>query len=210
MISTDQIKKLREMTGVSVMQCRKALEDAKGDMDKALILLRKKGAEVAAKKGDRKLGAGAIQAYVHATGTVGAMVELLCETDFVSGNEGFKTLGYDIAMHITATNPEFLKREDIPKEAREKAKEVFEKEAKGPSTGSTKLTSSKLGAGKSAAMKEKIVEGKLNAYFKDKILLEQDFIKNPELTINALVEQAIQKFGEKIEISRFVRFAVTK
>jgi elongation factor Ts len=204
MITTEQIKQLREKTGISVMQCQKALEEAKGDMDKAFILLKKKGAEIASKKGDRKVGAGVVQAYIHATGSVGAMVELLCETDFVSGNDGFKTLAYDIAMHIAASNPEFLKTDNIPADIKEKAREVFEKEAKSSSAGSKKLGASK----KPAGLKEKIIEGKLAAYFKDKVLLEQDFIKRPEITIKALIEEGIQKFGEKIEIGRFSRFAV--
>ncbi len=192
MISTDQIKQLRETTGVSVMQCRKALEDAKGDMEKALVILRKKGADVVAKKADRSLGAGTIVAYIHSNGTVGAMVELSSETDFVSGNEEFKRLAYDIAMHIAASKPEYLKKEDIKETDKKKAEEVFEKEAEG----------------KPKAMQAKIVAGKLDAYFKDRILLEQNFIKNPDVTIGDLISGAVQKFGEKIEIARFVRFGV--
>lgn len=194
MISTEDVKKLRDMTGISVMQCRKALEEAGGNFDKAVVILRKRGAEVAAKKADRTLGAGVVASYIHATGTVGTMVELYCETDFVSGNEEFKKLAYDIAMHIAASNPEFLKAEDITEDARNLAKEVFAKEVQG----------------KPEAMKEKILEGKLKSYFSDKVLLEQPFIKNPELTIRTLVDNAIQKFGEKIEIGRFVRFSIKR
>ncbi len=189
-ITTEQIKKLRDQTGISVMQCKKALEEAKGDMEKALILLRKKGAEVAAKKGDRVIGAGTIASYIHSNGLVGAMVELSSETDFVANNEEFKKLAHDIAMHITATKPEYLKKEDITPEVRQKATEVFAEEVKG----------------KPENIKEKILEGKLNSYFGERILLEQPYIKNPDVTIGGLIESAILKFGEKIEVSRFSRF----
>lgn len=191
-ITTEQVKELRDQTGISIMQCKKALEEANGDMEKALIILRKKSGELAAKKGDRTFAAGTVQAYIHATGTVGAMVELVCETDFVSGNDEFKALARDIAMHVTASNPKFLKTTDIDENARAKAKEVFAEEVKG----------------KPADMQEKILEGKLAAYFADQVLLNQPFIKNPELTIEALIQNAVQKFGEKIEIARFLRYAV--
>ena len=192
MVTTDVIKQLRDETGVSVMQCKKALEEAGGDVAKAIVILKKKGADAAAKKADRTLNAGAIAAYVHATGTVGAMVEIACETDFVAKNPEFKQLAYDIAMHIAASKPEFLKKEDITAEARELAASVFEKETEG----------------KPKDMKEKILEGKLASYFGERVLLEQPFIKNPEMTIAGLVAGAVQKFGEKTEIIRFVRFGV--
>ncbi|MDD5050538.1 MAG: elongation factor Ts [Candidatus Pacebacteria bacterium] len=190
MITTEQIKALRDETGISIMQCRKALEEAGGDKEKALIILKKKGGDIAAKKADRSLGASIISSYVHSNGKVGALVELSCETDFVAKNEEFKALAYDIAMHAAAMNPEFLKKEDISEDMKKKAIEIFEKEV----------------VGKPKDMQAKILEGKINAYFKDKILLEQPFIKNPEVTVNGLVQAAIQKFGEKTEIVRFVRF----
>ena len=189
-ITTEQVKELRDKTSISVMQCKKALEEAGGDMEKALVILQKKGAEIAAKKGDRTLGASAIVAYVHSTGAAGTMVEIACETDFVSKNEDFKAMAHDIAMHITAQKPKYLKREDISAEAVEMAKEVFLPEVEG----------------KPEDLKEKILQGKLDAYFKEQVLLEQEFIKNPELTIAKLLETAVQKFGEKTEIVRFVRF----
>ncbi len=191
MVTTDLIKELRDTTGVSVMQCKKALEEAGGDKEKALVILKKKGAEAAAKKGDRTLAAGVIQAYVHSTGMVGTMVELACETDFVAKNPEFKQLAYDIAMHIAASKPEFLRREDITEADRKTAESVFAAEVEG----------------KPEAMKAKILEGKLAAYFGERVLLEQPFIKNPELTIAGLVSSAVQKFGEKTEIVRFTRFA---
>jgi elongation factor Ts len=191
-ITTEQIKSLRDKTGISVMQCKKALEEAGGDVEKAIILLRKKGAEIAAKKSDRTLGAGIVQAYIHSNGTIGAMVELVSETDFVSNNEEFKALAYDIAMHISATNPEFTSKDQLTEEDTKKAKEVFKAEVEG----------------KPENLKEQILQGKLDSYFKDKILLEQDFIKNPEVTIAQLIANAVQKFGDKIEVARFVRMSV--
>lgn len=190
MVTTDLIKELRDATGVSVMQCKKALEEAGGDKDKALVILKKKGAEAAAKKGDRTLNATQIAAYIHATGTVGVMVELACETDFVAKNPEFKEMARDIAMHIAATKPEFISMDKITESDKKTAEAVFEEETKG----------------KPAEMKAKILEGKLKAYFSDRVLLEQPFIKNPDVTIAALVNGAVQKFGEKIEIVRFTRY----
>lgn len=176
------------------MQCKKALEEADGDVDKALVLLRKKSADIASKKAERTLGAGVVGSYVHSNGNVGAMVLLLCETDFVAKNEEFKKLAYDIAMHITATNPEFLKRDEVTEADKEKVKAAFTKEIEE--------------SGKPEAVKIKMMEGKLDSYFKEKILLEQDFIKDQSVTINGLIESAIQKFGEKTEIGKFVRLSV--
>ena len=193
MITTEIIKELRDKTGVSVMQCKKALEETGGDMEKAIMVLQKKSAEAAVKKSDRTLGAGVVGSYIHNTHTVGAMVELLCETDFVAKNEEFITLARDIAMHISAINPQFLKQEDIDDHAKALATEMFQKEV----------------VDKPADMQAKILEGKLSAYFSDRILLEQPFIKNPDLKIKNLIESAVQKFGEKIELSRFTRFSIS-
>ncbi len=193
-ITTEQVKELRDMTGLSIMQCKKALEEADGDISKANILLQKKGAGIAAKKADRNLGAGRVASYAHSTGNIASLVELLCETDFVAKNEEFGALAYNIAMQVTATNPEFLKRSDIPEKVRKEAEEVFMKEVEG----------------KPEEIKAKILEGKLNAYFKDKILMEQDYIKNPEVTVKGLIESFIQKFGERTEIGRFTRIGVNQ
>ena len=192
MITTELIKELRDKTGVSIMQCKKALESVGGDMAKALGVLQKRGNEVASKKSDRKIGAGLISTYVHTNGTVGAMIEMVCETDFVARNQEFKDLAYNIAMQVVAMNPIFLNIEEITEGDKKTATEVFEEEVKN----------------KPAELREKILEGKLHSYFKDKILLEQSFIKNPDSTIRNLVESATQKFGEKIEITRFIRFSV--
>lgn len=192
-ITMEQIKELRDKTGVSVMQCKKALEEAGGDMEKSLIILRKKGSDVASKKSDRTLGSGRIATYVHGDGSIGSLVELSSETDFVSRNDEFYALAYDIAMQVAATNPTYLKKEDISEEEKNKLLEVFEKEV----------------IGKPEEIKDKILKGKLDSYLSDKILLEQSFVKDENLKIKDLIESAIQKFGEKIEIGRFVRFSIS-
>jgi len=174
------------------MQCKKALEEAGGDREKAKVILRKQSSSAAAKKAERTLGAGAIGNYVHATGTIGAMTVLSCETDFVAKNDEFRSLARNIAMHVAAMNPEFLRREDVNTEAMDAARAVFEKEA----------------AGKSAEIREKVVSGKLDAYFAEKTLLEQPFIKDEKQRIRDLVAAASQKFGERVEVTRFVRIAV--
>lgn len=191
-ITTEQIKALRDQTGISIMQCKKALEEAGGDAEKAIVILRKKSGELSVKKGDRTFKAGVVQAYIHATGTVGAMVELDCESDFVSNNDEFKTLARDIAMHVTATNPKFIKKGDVTEADMKAAKEVFAEEVKA----------------KPAAMKDKILAGKLETYFADMVLMDQPFIKDPEITIQGLIDAAVQKFGEKMAVSRFARFKV--
>ncbi|NTV44440.1 MAG: elongation factor Ts [Candidatus Yonathbacteria bacterium] len=194
MITTEDIKALREKTGVSVMQCKKALEEAGGDMDKALVLLHKLSSAIAAKKADRELGAGIVEAYKHNSGTVGAMVELLCETDFVAKNTEFRALAYDIAMHIAATAPAYLSMNDVTLEERTKAEDAFKKEVDE--------------SDKPADIKAKMLEGKVAGYLKERVLLEQPFIKNPDITIGGLVDQAVQKFGEKTQIGRFARFSI--
>jgi elongation factor Ts len=191
-ITSAQLKELRETTGISVMQCKRALEEAGGDMDKAIIILKKKRSEAADKKSDRELGAGAVGVYLHNTNEVAALALLACETDFVSKNEEFVALAKDIAMHVAATNPTYISRTELPEEAINKAKEVFAGEV----------------ADKPAEMQEKIMEGKLSAYFKDQILMEQDFIKNPEQTISEMVTGAVQKFGENVSIAKISRVSV--
>jgi len=191
-ITSAQIKELRDTTGISVMQCKKALEEAGGDMEKATIILKKKRSEAADKKSDRDLAAGTVGAYVHNTNEVAAMVLLSCETDFVSKNEEFIALARDIAMHVAATNPKYISKSDIDEITLKKAREVFESEI----------------GDKPAEMKEKILEGKMASYFKEQILLEQDFIKNPETTIAEMVTGAVQKFGENVAVASINRVSV--
>jgi elongation factor Ts len=191
-ITSAQLKELRDQTGISVMQCKKALEEAGGDMEKAVIILKRKRSEAADKKSDRELGAGAVGAYVHNTNEVAAMVLLSCETDFVSKNQEFVDLAREIAMHVAASNPTYISKSDVPEEALAKAKEVFAAEV----------------VGKPAEMQEKILEGKMSSYFKEQILMEQPFIKNPETTIGEMVKGAVQKFGENVSIARMTRVSV--
>lgn len=189
-ISLDIVKQLRDKTGVSIMQCRKALEEAEGDMDKAEVILKKRSGAAADKKADRELGAGAIGTYVH-DGVVGAMVLLSSETDFVSKNEEFGELARAIAMHIAAVNPTYLSTEEISENAKQAALAIFTEEVKD----------------KPEEMREKILDGKMASYFKDQVLLEQSYIKDDSKTIKDLLNEASQKFGERVEISKFAHFS---
>jgi len=191
-ITSAQLKELRDQTGISVMQCKKALEEAGGDMAKAVIILKKKRSEAAEKKSDRELGAGAVGTYTHNTNEVAAMVLLACETDFVAKNPEFVALARDIALHVAGTGPKYITKAEIDPTTLEKAKEVFMAEVKD----------------KPAEMQEKILAGKMDSYFKEQILLEQDFIKNPETTIAEMINGAIQKFGENVSVVQMSRLSV--
>ena len=189
-ITTDSIKELREMTGVSVMQCKKALEEAGGDVKKAEVILKKHSAASAQMKADRSLAAGCIGNYVH-DGAIGAMVVLSCETDFVAKNPEFIALAREIAMQVAATNPAYVTADEIPAEAKQTAIAVFQKEV----------------ADKPADMQAKILEGKLSSYFRDQVLLDQSFIKDESKTVRDLLNEATQKFGERVLVSRFARLS---
>jgi len=189
-ITTESIKELRDATGVSVMQCKKALQEAQGDLAKAVVILKKHSAASAEKKADRSLGAGTIGSYIH-DGSIGAMVLLSCETDFVAKNPEFEALARELSMQVAATNPAYLNIDEIPEESKKAATAVFEKEV----------------VGKPAEMQAKILEGKLASYFRDQVFLEQAFIKDESKTIRNLLNEATQKFGERVEIGRFVRIS---
>ncbi len=189
-ITTDRIKELRELTGVSVMQCRKALEEAGGDLEKATVILKKHSAASAEKKADRSLAAGAIGSYTH-EGSIGAMVLLSCETDFVAKNPEFVALARDLAMQVAATNPAYTSADEISADAKQAATAVFEKEV----------------ADKPKEMQKKILEGKLASYFRDQVLLDQPFIKDESKTVRDLLNEATQKFGERTEVSKFARLS---
>ena len=191
-ITSVQLKELRDKTGISVMQCKRALEEADGDMDKAVIILKKKRSEAAEKKSDRELGAGCVGVYIHNTNEVASMVLLACETDFVSKNPEFIALAKDIAMQVAATAPTHITRTEVSEEMIQKAKEVFAPEVEG----------------KPEEMKEKIMEGKLSSYFREQILLEQPFIKNQDQTISEMINGAVQKFGENIAVVKISRVSV--
>lgn len=191
-ISLDTIKALRDETGISVMQIKKALEEAGGDVEKARVLLRKASSAAASKKADRAFGAGVAQAYVHAGNTVASAIVLSCETDFVARNEEFVKLARDIAMHIAATAPKFISRDTVSENDTKAAREVFAAEV----------------ASVPEAAREKALQGKLDSYLRDFVLLEQPYIKDPGVTIKGLLEAATQKFGENIAITSFGRYSV--
>jgi elongation factor Ts len=191
-ITTDMVKELRDQTGVSVMQCKKALQEADGDMEKAKIILRKQSSAIAGKKADRELGAGIAAAYTHAGGQVVGVVVLACETDFVSKNEEFGKLAYAIAMHVAAMDPVFRSREDVQESDLKAAREVFADQVKNVPENA----------------RDKALEGKIESFLKERVLLEQPFVKDPSITVRELIEQHVQKFGEKIEVVRFERLSV--
>jgi elongation factor Ts len=196
-ISIDEIKKLRELTGVGITDAKKALEEANGDFDKALEAMRKKGLTKAEKKGDREVREGLIDSYVH-SGRIGVLVELNCETDFVARIDDFKNLAHDIALHISATDPTYVSIDDVPAEERERV--------------TTELKEKALADGKPADMVEKIVEGQVKKYFAEKTLLEQPFVKNPDQTVGDVVKDHIARLGENIVVGQFsrVELGVTK
>lgn len=201
-ITTEQVKELRGNTGVSIMQCKKALEEAGGDMEKARVLLHKQAGRAAEKKSDRELGSGVIACYTH-NSTIGAMVALASETDFVAKNEAFAALAREVAMQVAATNPQFKSREELPESEKQTLHEVFEKEA-----GDLLAQRDSAQASKPAEVKEKIIAGKFDAYFKERALLEQPYIKDDSKTIQQLLDEATQKFGERVALSFFTRHSI--
>lgn len=193
-ISAQMVKELRERTGAGMMDCKSALMEANGDMEKAIEILRKKGLAKAAKKAGRETKEGLIISYVHHNGKLGVLVELNCETDFVARTDEFKELGNKIAMHIAAMAPKWVKREDVPAEIIEKEKEIYREQLKD--------------SGKPAHVIEKIIEGKLESFFQENCLLEQKYALDQTITIKEMIQQAIAKIGENIQVSRFVRLMV--
>ncbi len=191
-VDMEQVRKLREQTGISILECKKAVEEAKGDLAQAAELLRKKGFEKAKSKSSRATNQGAVGAYVHMMGKIGVLVELGCETDFVAKNEDFQALIKDVAMQIAAMNPRFISEKDIPAEVLEKEKEIYREQLKG--------------SGKPAAIIEKIVEGKLAKFYSEVCLLHQNFFKDEKLTIEKLIAEMIHKTGENIVVKRFTRY----
>jgi elongation factor Ts len=191
-ISADLVKKLREKTGAGMMDCKRALEKAEGDMDKAIDHLRKQGMAQAAKKASRIAKEGMIYSYIHPGDKLGVLLELNCETDFVARTEDFKLLSKDIAMQIAATNPLVVTRSDLKPEIIEKEKEIYRTQAKNE--------------GKPEKIIERIVEGKLEKYFQEVCLLEQPFVKDQDRSMKNRIDETIAKLGENIAVKRFVRF----
>ena len=183
------IKKLRDMTGAGMMKAKEALENSDGNMDKAIVYLREHGEASAAKKSDREARAGLIESYVHG-GRIATMVEINCETDFVAMTDDFKTFARDIAMHVAASNPEYLNPASVPTEIADRERAIYAKESEG----------------KPAEILDKIVDGKLAKYYESVCLTSQRFIKDPEVTIDKLTSELIVKLGENIVIRRYVRF----
>ena len=193
-ISAALVKQLREKSGAGIMDCKNALKECDGDIEKASDFLRKKGLATAAKRAGRAMSEGVVVSYIHMGGKLGTLVEVNCETDFVAKNDDFKEFAKNIAMHIAATNPVGIKEEDVPEEVVNREKEVYQGQA--------------LEMGKPEKMIEKIVEGKLKKFFKENCLMNQAYVRNPDLTIADLINELIAKIGENITIKRFERFQI--
>ncbi|KAA3659847.1 MAG: translation elongation factor Ts [Calditrichaeota bacterium] len=191
-ISAADVKALRDMTGAGMMDCKKALMEVEGDMDKAVQYLREKGAAIAEKKGGRATNDGIVETYVHAGSKLGVMVEINCETDFVAKTDDFKNLARDIAMQIAAASPVAVNREEIPAELVAKEREIYTHQAKNE--------------GKPEKIIDRYVDGKLNKFYQETVLMEQGFVKDPKKSIKDIVTETIAKLGENISVRRFVRF----
>jgi elongation factor Ts len=193
-ISAAMVKQLREKTGAGMMDCKNALSEVDGDIEKAIEFLRKKGLATAQKRAGRALSEGIIQSYIHMTGKLGVLVEVNCETDFVAKNDNFQEFTKNIAMHIAATNPLGITPEDIPQEIIDKEKEIYRAQA--------------LDMGKPENVIDKIVEGKLNKFYQESCLLNQPYVRDTDMSIADLLNQMIAKIGENISIKRFVRYQI--
>ena len=191
-ITTEMVKQLRDKTGAGMMDCKAALAEAGGDMDKAIEILRKKGLASAAKRAGRATNNGLIGHYIHMGGKVGVLVEVNCETDFVARTDDFQTLAKEIAMHIAAADPKFVRREEIPAAVLDKEREIYRAQF--------------AGSGKPANVIEKIVDGKLEGYYAQVCLLDQPSVRDPNVTIQQMVSAATAKTGENVAVSRFARF----
>ena len=193
-ISAAQVKELRDLTGAPMMDCKKALTEAGGDMETAVVILRKKGAATAQKKATRVTSEGSVASYIHAGGKIGVLVEVNCESDFVARTEDFKELVHDIAMHIAASDPKFVRKEDVTPEAYAREKEIYLAQA--------------VASGKPQHIAEKMVEGKMAKFYEEVCLYEQPFIKDQTSSISQLIATKIGKLGENISVKRFARFKV--
>ncbi|HEX5000842.1 MAG TPA: translation elongation factor Ts [Terriglobia bacterium] len=191
-INAQQVKELREKTGAGMMDCKKALVEASGDMEQAIVVLRKKGLATAQKKASRTASEGMIGHYIHAGGKIGVIVEVNCETDFAARNPEFQALVKDIAMHICAQNPRYVRREDVDADELKREREIYAEQVRA--------------AGKPANIVDKIVEGKLESYYQMVCLYDQAFVKEPSQTVKQLVEGLVGKIGENIQVRRFARF----
>lgn len=192
MITAQMIKELRERTGAGMLDCKKALTEKEGDMEKAIEYLREKGLAAAAKKAGRIASEGIVESYIHGGGRIGVLVEVNCETDFVAKTPAFRELVKDIAMQIAASRPEYVSKEDVPEEVLEKERQILRNQA--------------LNEGKPEKIADKMVEGRIEKYYKDTCLLEQQYIKNPDIAVSQLIMESIAKIGENIKVRRFARY----
>src|SRR2546423_5914430 len=193
-VSAQQVKELRERTNAPMMDCRNALQEAKGDMEQAVILLRKKGVATAAKKASRTTSEGAVASYIHAGGKIGVLLEINCESDFVARTDDFRELLHDISMHIAASDPKYVRREDVTSDDFDREREIYRAQA--------------AATGKPAPVVEKIVEGKMAKFYEEVCLLDQPFIKEQTISVGQLIASKIGKLGENISVRRFARFKV--
>jgi elongation factor Ts len=191
-INAELVKKLRDQTGAGMMECKKALVEAKGNLEEAVTILRKQGLAQATKKAGRSTNEGMVGHYIHMNGKIGVLVEVNCESDFVARTEDFQSLTREIAMHIAAANPQYVRRDDVPADMLERERAIYRSQVEGQN--------------KPEPVVQKIVEGKLNSYFEQVCLLDQPSIRDPKVTIGQVVQQAIARLGENIAIPRFVRF----
>ena len=193
-ITAAQVKELRDLTGAPMMDCKKALTEAGGDMEKAVIILRKTGAASAQKKAARVTGEGSVASYIHAGGKIGVLVEINCESDFVARTDDFKELVHDVAMHIAASDPKYIRKEDVSAADFEREREIYKAQA--------------IASGKPANIAEKMVVGRMEKFYGDVCLYEQPFIKDQTISISQLIATKIGKLGENISVKRFARFKV--
>lgn len=191
-ISAKQVAELRARTGAGMMDCKRALEESGGDLDRAVELLREWGMAAAAKKAGRETAEGLVHAYIHGQGRIGVLIEVNCETDFVAATGDFRQLVNELAMQVAATNPQYIRREDVPAEVVEREREILRKQAESE--------------GKPAHIVDKIVEGRLDKFFAQVCLEEQPYIRDDSITVGELIKQAIAKLGENIRVRRFARF----
>ena len=192
MISANDVKKLRERTGAGMMECKRALEQAEGNMDRAVDILRERGLAAAAKKAGRAATEGLIESYIHLQGRIGVLLEINCETDFVANTSDFRVLAHDVAMHIAAARPRFVRTDEVPEAELDHERQV--------------LTAQARNEGKPAAIVDKMVEGRLKKFYQEVCLLHQPFVKNPDITIDQLLKEHIARLGEQITVRRFARF----
>jgi len=193
-VTAEQVRELRERTGAPMMDCKKALVDSEGNLDKAVEWLRKHGMAAAAKKAGRHAGEGVVGSYIHAGSQIGVLVEINCETDFVARTDDFQELVKDVAMHVAAADPRFVRREEVTDEILAQERDIYREQA--------------LASGKPENILDRIVDGKMEKFYAENVLLEQPFIKNPDITVEQLVAEKIGKLGENIQVRRFARFQV--